>query len=119
YKVSKAVSVLASLDSAATIAASRNSLEAPFFTRYLVIDHTTATPIGYISAATLATADGRSTVGEFAQPLPVLDRRTGLAIALQRMHQQGSDLALLTDENGQATGVLFRNDCLRVLVRLE
>jgi putative hemolysin len=119
YKVSKPLHTLATLDSGATVAAARNGLEAPYFTRYLITDHQDAQPTGYISAATLATADGRGSIAELAQPLPILPRTTSLAVALERMHQLGADLALLTDSDGRTSDVLFRNDCLRVLVRME
>jgi CBS domain containing-hemolysin-like protein len=117
-KVIKPLADMHRLDGGATVAVTRNALDGPYYQRYVITDHDTGRPLGWISAATLVTADGSSPLAELARPMPTLPATTSLAVALQRMHQQGADLALVADPDGQPTSVLFRNDCLRVLAKL-
>ncbi|MDA3959344.1 MAG: CNNM domain-containing protein [Planctomycetota bacterium] len=118
-KVSKPIQVVTSLDAAATASAVRNNLEKKVFQRYLVHDHKTAQPMGYITAADLVTADSANTMGALARALPILPETTPMHLALQRMHAEGAEMCLVTDTSGTVTRVAFRGDLVRVLANLD
>lgn len=117
--VSKPLATIASLDADARVDAARTGLGPKYYQRYLVRDHDSSLPIGYVSAAALVAADGEVRIGDLAQDLPSLDQQTPIHAALQRMHAAGVDLALVRDTAGDAVSVAFRGDCLRVLVNLD
>ena len=117
--VSKPLATIASLDGAAEVAAARANLGPKYYQRYLVRDHGHGRPVGYVSAAALVTAPPDTAVADLAQPLPTLPQRTPIHTALQRMHEAGVDLALVTDEFDVPVSVTFRGDALRVVVNLD
>jgi putative hemolysin len=116
--VSKPLSVVESLDAAATAAAIRKNLAQTVYQRYLVGDHETGKPIGYITAVDLVCADGSATMGSLARALPVLKASTPLHHALHRMHAEGAEMCLVLGENGSPQRVAFRGDCVRVMANL-
>ncbi len=118
-KVIKPITDVATLDASATLHAARTSLKAPYYARYVVVDHKAGLPIGYISAMTMLTGGDTDCIGDLAQPLPTLNEHTSVADALQRLHKEGVDLALVTNAADTPTSILFRSDCLRVLARLD
>jgi putative hemolysin len=120
YKgVSKPLDVVEPIAANQSIAQARNGLGPKYFQRYLVAGPESAEPIGWISAATLVTADDEAQVSSLAQELPLLPADTPLHLALQQMHALGADLALVINERGEKVRVAFRGDCLRVLLQME
>ena len=117
--VSKPLSVVERLDSAATAAAVRKNLGKTVYQRYLVGDHDSGEPTGYITAVDLVCADGGTPIRELSRSLPVLKDSTPLDHALQQMHADGADLCLVLGESGKPERVAFRGDCVRVLANLD
>ena len=117
--VSKPLSVIATLDSEATASATRNSLGPTYYTRYLVTDHNNGKPIGYVSAATLVCAEDHEKLGDILQPMPQINANTTVQIALQQLHANGADMALIPESDGKNYRVLFRSDCVRVLANMK
>lgn len=119
HKVSKPLSVVTSLDSAATAGAIRRDIGKTVFQRYLIHDHDSATPVGYVTAADLVLAADADTAGALARPLPSLPARTSLHHALQRMHADGAEMCLVLGDDGEEPRVAFRGDLVRVLAKLD
>lgn len=117
--VSKPLSVVATLDGDATVAVTRNGLGPTYYTRYLVTDHDSGKPIGYVSAATLVCAEDQEKLTDLIHPLPHLRADTTVQIALQQLHANGADMALIPIDNGKNFRVLFRTDCVRVLAKMK
>ena len=116
--ISKPLSVLETVDGAATIAAVRNACGPKYFQRYLVTDHHDGKPVGYIRAVDLVIADGNELVSDHMQSIPHLPITMSLDLALQKMHSADADLALV-EEDGKIVRVAFRSDCMRVLTKLN
>ena len=117
--VTKSLKDITMLDSAATAAAARKGLGPKYFQRYVISDHQNGEPIGSLTAAALATAHGATRLEDILQPLLRIPQEQPLHEALQAMHHADADLALVIDDDGQAIGVAFRNDCLRILTTLD
>lgn len=116
--VSKPLGDIAALDSAATAAAVRKNLGQKVFQRYLLHDHESGKPVGYVTAVDLVCAPATTTMAEMARELPALPASTPLDQALHQMHATGADLCLVVGDPGQGERVAFRGDCVRVLARL-
>ncbi len=117
--VAKPLTDIAALDAGASLAAVRQNLGPTYYQRYLVRDHQDAHPKGYISAVHLVIGPDQARVEDFTQPLPTMHIDTPVHSALQKMHATGSDMTLVVDDQGQATRIAFRSDCLRLLTRLR
>lgn len=116
--VSKPLSVVERLDSAATASAVRKHLGRTVYQRYLVGDHDSGEPTGYVTAVDLVCADNATPMRDLSRSLPVLQTSTPLDQALHQMHAVGADLCLVLGESGKAERVVFRGDCVRVLANL-
>ncbi len=117
--VSKPLAGLASLDGQATVAAAKNSLGPTFYTRYIVTEHNSGKPIGYVSAATLVCADDTEKIRDIIQPMPNIPANITVQNALQQLHAAGADMALIADSNEKNLRILFRGDCVRVLANMK
>ena len=100
------------------IGVARRGLGPKFFQRYVVKSHHTGDVIGTISATSLVTADATKRVSDFVVPLIRLQSTTPLHLALQKMHNESAEIALI-QRDGQEIGVAFINDMVRVLTTLD
>jgi len=116
-KVSRPIPAIAGFDASLSAGEVRARLGPKYFQRYLVMRD--GSPIGYVSAVTLVTADADRNLGRLAQELPVMPLETPLHVALQRLHAAGADLALCTDRAGRPVRIAFRNDAVKVLAKMD
>ena len=116
--VTKSLDGISTLDAAATIGVARRGLGPKFFQRYVVRSHNTGSIIGSISATSLVTADSTKRVSDFYVPLIRLPSTTPLHVALQKMHNESAEIALIT-RDGSVVGIAFINDMVRVLTNLD
>lgn len=117
--VTKPLGSIQALDGAATVAAARANLGPKYFQRYLINDHRTGRPMGYITALDLVMAEDATTLAELVRDLPELPATTPLHRALQLMHRTGTDLLVVKDLGEGEEGICFRGDCLRVLAKMD
>ena len=90
-----------------------------YFQRYLIGNPQTRLAVGWVSAQDLLIAEETQKLGDIAKKLPRLPAETPLHSALQRMHNDGAEMVLVTDRQGRPQKVAFRGDCLKILMDFE
>ena len=119
YEVIKPVDSVEAIDSAALVKSAMQNMGLKYFQRYVVTDHATGKPTGYVSAARLVVAQDDVRVGDIAEELPTMREDMLLHQAVQNMQKIGCDMALVVDAQGNTKGFAFRNDALRVIATLD
>ncbi len=93
-------------------------LDRALHTRYPVYDGDLDHPLGFVHAKDLARElQGGGTVGrEIVRPTPFVPGSKRLDEALEAMHAEGAQLAVVLDEHGGTAGILTVEDLLEELV---
>ena len=118
-RIAKPLDVVEMLPEEASVKDILPKLGPKYYQRYLIGNPQTRTPVGWISAQELLVTDEQNKLGKIAKSLPRLAAETPLHNALQRMHQEGAEMVLVTDRIGRPQKIAFRGDCLKVLMSLE